>query len=530
MKGLYLNVAGATEGIQRIGALVGAPTRLATGAHPAFRDVVVDYHADAWPEGPIVNDRDGRLFAAASGWMSFRGEIGALAAFARAFAAAHGHAHAHGPGAAIGTPATDSMATIESVLAEVDAGAFVILLAAGDDAFIITDPFGLHPHYFADDPFARIAPSPHFLKEGRAIVPEHATILRAKNHLFGNLTIYEGIERLEPGVAIARAPSTRDSRYFRYESARSDVRELAPTMRRALAFLAGRRTIVPLSGGLDSRLLAHSGDFDYGYTFGPAATGDRPIARRFASRFREYAEFSLLDLTYPSAHREAGAIIFDGVCEKPFLEILSVYRSLHERWGGGCFFLDGYLGDVLQRGTYLTYGGVLGSMAKLLPWITLRNLDGIELLRRRHAAIPPGAFRIVADLYERTVGEMDLDEAHRVLLFEILYGRGARYSINGGTVLSGQYWTPVQAFFLPQVFRLLFGQRMEDALFYRTVRAAWSAVPREVTDVPTYSGFRPHWNAHRSRATMLVVKGLAKAGLYKRAVSYESELPRIRWS
>jgi hypothetical protein len=529
MKGLYVNVPGAKEAILRIDTLIGAPTRLATGGHPAFGEIVVNHHAEAWPDGPIVDDRDAGVFAAASGWLSFRGKIGALRELAQALAAAY----ARGPGA------------IDAVLAEIDAGAFVVLLAMGDDAFIITDPFGLHPHYFADAPFARIAPSPHFLRERRAIVPEHAAMLRAKNHLFGNLTIYEGIERLEPGVVIARAggranagasasasgaSSATASRWFRYESALGDARELAPTMRRALAFLAGRRTILPLSGGLDSRLLAISGDFDYGYTFGPADTGDRPIARRFASRFREYVEFSLLDLAYPNAHREAGAMIFDGVCEKPFLEILSVYRSLHERWGGGGFFLDGYLGDVLQRGTYLTYGGLVGSIAKLLPWITLRGLDGVSLLRRRHAALSPAGFRIVADLYKRSVGTMDLDEAHRTLLFEVLYGRGARYSINGGTVLSGQYWTPVQAFFLPPVFRLLFGQRMDDALFYRTVRAAWSAVPREAADVPTYSGFRPRWNAHRSRATMLVVKGLGKARLYKRAVSYESELPRIRWS
>lgn len=509
MKGLFLNVAGAERAIERLDQLLGTRARIARASRAAVGEIVVNYHPVAWPDGPIVDDAGANVFAAATGWFSFRGRIGDLRAFARAFAEAR------------------TRGERERVLAEIDAGAFVMLIDAAGDPAIITDPFGVHPHYFADAPLSRIAPSPHFLKEGRATLPGPAAILRAKNHLFGNLTAYEGIERLEPGSVITRSGAAR---YFRYESALDDVRKLPATISAALAPFAGAKTILPISGGLDSRLLALSGRFDHGYTFGPRDTGDRPVARRFASRFEDYREFSLLDLEYPRAHREAAGMIFDGICEKPFVEIVSVYRHLHAAWGGDCFFFDGYLGDVLQRATYLTYGGFAGSIAKLLPWLTLARFDALTLLRRRHPTLSPESFRAVAALFERTVGPMPLDGPHKLLLFEILYGRGARYTTNGGSILSGQYWPPVQAFFLPPVFRLLFGQNLGDSLLYRTVRRIWSEVPRDAADVPTYSGFKPYWNEHRSRATMLVVKGLGKAGLYKRAVSYESEIPHVRWT
>jgi len=511
MKGLFLNVPGAEHAIEALDRLLGTQARIARAHAPALGEIVVNYHPVAWPGGPIVDAADASLFAAASGWFSFRGRIGDLHGFATAFAEASARGERER----------------ERVLAEIDAGAFVIIVRAGGVAAIVTDPFGLHPHYFADAPLSRIAPSPHFLSEGRAALPAGAAILRAKNHLFGNLTAYEGIERLEPGCVITRGGAAR---YFRYESALYDARRVPETLAAELARFAGAKTILPISGGLDSRLLALAARFDHGYTFGPRDTGDRPVARRFANRFDDYREFSLLDLEYPNAHREAARVIFDGVCEKPFVEILSVYRRLHEAWGGECFFFDGYLGDVLQRATYLTYGGVAGSIAKLFPWITLTRFDPLTILRRRHPALSQESFRAVAAIFESTVGAMPLDGPHKLLLFEILYGRGARYTTNGGSILSGQYWPSVQAFFLPPVFRLLFGQDLASSLLYRTVRDIWRAVPRDAAEVPTYSGFKPHWNEHRSRATMLVVKGLGKAGLYRRAVSYESEIPRVRWT
>jgi hypothetical protein len=505
MKGLYLNIPDAEGRIAWMDHLLGLKTVVTTARSHIFGDITIAYHPEAWPEAPAMDESG--VFAAASGWFFFRGRMGDLRGFARAFAEAR------------------ECGDETRVLREISAGAYVILVGIGQDGIVITDPFGLHPHFSADSPLSRIAPSPHFLKAGRPRVPEHAAILRARGHLVGNLTLYGGVERLEPGAAI-----TRDGvrRWFRYESARRDVSAAFSTMASNLDRFQGKKLILPLSGGLDSRLIALSGAFDRAYTYGPANTGDRPVARKFAGRFREYREFSLLDIRYPAAFRDATSAMFDGICARPFAELAAVFKHLHLAWGGG-FSFDGYLGDVLQHGAFLVHDGLRGSLAKLVPWLTLRRFDPLALLRRRYAGVSSTGLALLVDQFHMKMSGMDLDEPHKVLLFETLHGRGARYMANGG-ILSGQFWTPVQPFCLPPVFRLFFGQSMEDALSYRTLRRVWSAVPRSDATIPTYSGFNPLWNGHCARATMLLVKGMGKTGVYRRAVSYESELPRIRWS
>jgi hypothetical protein len=504
MKGLYLNVPGAEPAIAQLDELLGVETAVARAHHVAYPNIVVGYHPEAWPQGPIVDEPG--LFGAASGWLVFRGKLGDLGGFVRAFAEARARGDER------------------RVLSELE-GAYVTVLCLGEETLVVTDPFGLHPHYFADEPWSQIAPSPHFLKEGRPSVPEHAAILRAENHLFGNLTLYRGIERLEPGAITTRRGVDR---WFHYECERRDVREVRDLMRGGIAWFREAKSVLPLSGGLDSRLIALCGSFDYAYTFGPADTGDRPVARRFAGRFREYKEFSLLEIPYAAAVRNSASALFDGVCPRPFLELTAVYQHLNRAWGGG-FFFDGYLGDVLQRGTYLTHGGLRGSLAKLLPSVTLHGFDPLGLLRRRHPTLSAESFALVANLFRKKTADLPLDDPHKAVLFEILYGRGARYTTNGGTVLSGQFWTPVHPFFFVSVFQRLFGQNLEDTVFYRTMRRVWSVLPRSDTEVPTYSGFNPLWNEHRARATMLLVKGMGKTGLYRRSVSFESELPRVRW-
>jgi len=505
MRGLYLNVPDAEAAVARLDELLGVRTAVARATHLAFRDVVVSYHPEAWPESPVIDEPG--LFAAASGWFLFRGRLGDLRGFARAFA----DARARGDET--------------RVLSEVAAGAYVILLGVGPESMVVTDPFGLHPHYFADEPLSQIAPSTRFLRQDRPSVPEHAAILRAENHLFGNLTLYRGIERLEPGAIITRRGVTR---WFHYGGESRDVRGVRDALADGLAPFKGMTSILPLSGGLDSRLIALSGSFDYAYTFGPPDTGDRPVARMFARRFREYREFSLLQIPYPAALRETASAFLDGVCLHPFRELTAVYQHIHRRWRGG-FFFDGYLGDALQRGEYLTHNGLRGSLAKLIPMVTLRRFDSLALLHRRHAALSADSFRLVADIFREKVAGLDLDEPQKVLLFEAIHGRGARHFLHGGTILSGQFWTPVQPFCFPRVFRLLFAQNAGDALSYRTMRRVWSAVPRAGAEVRTYSGFNPLWNEHRARATMLAVRAMGKAGLYRRSLSYEKELPLVRW-
>jgi hypothetical protein len=512
VKGLYLDLPGVRARIEDLERVLGTASHLRE-AEAGGRRIVVSYHPAAWPQGPVHEDPGRNLVAAASGWFLYRERLGDLAGLAGALAAA--------------ADLEADLDGVKAVLKDIQGGAYVLWLSHQGREFLITDPFGLHPHYGPrGEPLARVAPSPYFLADGLIPDPQLAGALEGQNHLFGDLTAFREIVRLHPGCVLSRKSAEP---YFDYRPLPSDPRDIFPAVRRVLAPFRDLPTVLPLSGGLDSRLLLAATEPAYGYTFGPADTGDRPVARRFSGRFRDYDEFSMLDLEYPLPLREAGGRIFAGTCARPFLELLPVYRRLRQRWPDASFFLDGYLGDVLQRHTYLTSGDLFGSVAKLLPFLTLNRFDPHRILRRRYAALSPEMFRRVVDAYEGTVGSLDLPATHRVLLFEIVHGRGARAALNGGTLLSGQYFTPVQPFFFPEVFRRLFAIGAREGLSYGAVRRLWSALPDAYSREKTYSGFRPTANPHLSRVTMLVTKALGKKNLYRRAVNYESEVRRIRW-
>jgi hypothetical protein len=507
MKGLYLNVPGAEERIREIDATLGVPTHITNVRHGTDR-ILVSHHPLDWPAGPTyIDDRSDRV-AAASGWFLFRGRLGDLQGLAESF-----------------WEARDADARL-LLLREIEAGAYVILFLSRAERALITDPFGLHPHYYAgESPFAALAPSPVFIRGDATPDPLRQSILRCQDHLFGNLTAYPRILRLDPNALI-----TPNATWHAFDFHPTTEPGPSPhqALRSSIAALGDRPRILPISGGLDSRLLLASSSFDYGYTFGPRDTGDRPIARRFADRFRDYHEFSLLDLTYPDELYDVGHRLLEGVCHRPFSELLPVYRMLHQRWGEGCFFFDGYAGDVLQRGTFLTHGGVRGSLAKLFPILTRFSFDPIALLLRRYPGLEPAARDLLVETYRDATASWDIADARKVVLFELLYGRAARHALNGGTILSGQFFTAIQPFYMPRVFRSFWRIDPMQAMTYRALRPIWRDVPPELADVPTYSGFKPNWNPDRARATMLWVKGLGRVSLIRRSISYERERSRIR--
>ena len=533
MKGLYLNIPDARTRAAHDDNLLEVSAAIVSAVHHGD-EIVVDYHAPDWPEGPLLQDRDHDLTLAASGWFLLRGRPGNLRDLAEGFLLAR------------------EDEARRALLAEITAGAFVILFLHGTERWVATDPFGLHPHYhLVDAPLGMIAPSPCFLARG--VTPAEGArdeaLSRAheqQGHLFGNYTAYRSIQRLPPGALLGPG---KDLRYFDYsppgDSARVDQRiggVLVERLSHVLQQFGPRARILPLSGGLDSRLLLSVGSMDYGYTFGPRDTGDRPVARRFAGHFKDYDEFSFLDLRYPLKVRQAGRRLLDGVCAKPFLELLPAYQRLYRRWGAagegmggpsaaglGALFLDGYCGDVLQRGTYLTWGGVDGSLAKLIPGLGRRGFDPHRRLDQRYAALEAPVRALLHNTFDRETAAWKLDPLRSVTLFELLYGRGSRYTLNGGTILSGQFFTPVQPFFFPEVFRSLWAIDPADATSYRAMREIWRGLPLELARVRTYSGFVPVWQHDLARATMLVTKALGKKRVWKRAVGYEGELGKVRW-
>ncbi len=558
MKGLYFNIPGALAIAANDDRLLGASGEIAHASHHGH-EIVVSHRAADWPDGPILKDEKKDLTIAGSGWLLLQGKLGNLRALADGFLSATDALTADG----VLLPTTSGEA-LRAWVNQIEAGAFVVLILRGSERWLLTDPFALHPHYHrTDDPLKEIAPAPRFLlppprgdarstRGGRdssgsraaeeiisgfsgshkAVDPSLFRGLERQGHLFGNYTAFRGIERLSPGMLYGPQGTLS---YFDYGAAELErPAEIGPSllasMQGVLDQLQPRPRLLPLSGGLDSRLLLILGKMDYGYTYGPRHTGDRPVARRFAGGFGEYEEFSLLDLDYPQELFTAGRHMFEGVCAKPFLELLPVYRRLHQRWGSRSpLFLDGYCGDVLQRGIYLTWGGVRGSLAKLVPYLGRRRFDPHRRLDERYPALDDPIRRLLHESFDRESRSWAVDPFRKVTLYELLFGRGARYTLNGGTILSGQYFTPLQPFLFHDAFRLLWSLDLADVTSYKALRQIWLGLPKHFSAVRTYSGFKPVWHHDIARTTMLVTKSLARKRILKTAIGYESELRAVHW-
>ena len=509
MKGLYVDVPDASALIKGFDSLLGLESCLAFHRHDLIGDVVVSYHSHDWPHGPIFTDPSRQLFAAASGWFSFKGRFGDLRGLALALSDARTHDQA------------------SRVLAGIDGGSFALLLVEPNGYRFISDPFGLHPHYISRTlGRVRLAPSPFFVKGTGVIDPAALRILDRMNHLVGNLTSYVGVERLPPGAIVDQAGAYF---YFDYTPTQFDPAEVIKELGAVSDMFADRSKLLPLSGGLDSRLLLATGSFERGFTFGPSDKGDRPIARRFRKRFtKDYDEFSFLDLEYPQQLMTAADMMFDGVCPQPFREILAAFVRLVRRWGSGLAMFDGYLGDVMTRWSWLNVPTLRNQLLRPFPMLRLSGAQDSELLRQRYAPVDPSDYRLVVEAYAAMPVGRSLEPLRRLLLFEILYGRGARYIVNGNCIMAGQFFTCVQPFFFPKIFRCLFAMDLRRGLGLNALHDLWKRLPKDLRQTRTLQGYAPGYPAQLSRL-LWFKSGVLKKLQPRLFQDYNDELCHVRW-
>lgn len=509
MKGLYLNVRDAALRIQKISEILGVDSFLAHSNPRPDLSVHVEYFPADWPQGPIFTDPSEDLFAAGAGWFFYKGKLGNIAEFARDFRGAHGQNRA------------------ADVAGKIEAGAFLLLVSFAGKDILVTDHLGLFNNYYlrGSSPL-QVAPAPSFL-EPREKHPVLDAILTKQNNLFGRYTGYRDILRLEPGCICEDGearPYFRPDQVFEFRA-----EEFHEELGRVLNLFGERKKILPLSGGLDSRLLLAHGRFEFGYTFGPPDSGDRPTARKFRNGFRDYREFSLLDLSYPASQRQAGVMMLDGLSPDPFLELIPIYKHVLDLFGKDHVFVDGHLGDVLQRGTYLSYPGPLGHLSKIFPALYERRFDPVSWLRRRYGSLNSDEQQLLISEYEEKSQAWDLDPARKMVLFEILHGRGSRFIAHGAGVMSSQFFTTFQPLISPRIFPFLLGLDQYESVAYGNLAKVWGGMPREFTDVATSTGFKPLWAPWRSRLATYALKTMGKLRLTKKLISYEDERKHVVW-
>lgn len=482
--------------------------------------ITVCYHETTWPKPPIYrSDKSPNVTAVVAGWFLFDEELNNLSALIDA----------------IVNELRSSSPQPQRWVARLQGGNFLIYLYCNGQRYLITDPFGLFAHYIDTrtpwEPL-RVAPLLAPLVQERQPDPFFADILVRHGHLFADDTSYCDIKRCRPGsILTSRGGVT----YYAYDATATTLpHEVVGLVAEHLAALARYKWLLPLSGGFDSRLLlaaarlARTDRVDHGYTFGPADSGDRPITRQFESFFAVFDSFSIEALSFDESYRQIAQLLFDGLSAHP-LPFLFAVNQRAERQLPGCLALDGYAGDVLQRGIYLQTKKASDIFSRTFPQFFRRRINAEALIKQRYPSLTDSQFRYLMEKFEQCTAHLQLDAAHRVALFELIDGRGARYILQGGTTTARQYFDVVQPFLFCSVFHTLFQEPHLEWLTLRSLYKVWSAVDRELSDITATSGISFKRNPQCARLEATWTSVARKLELTKRLRNYESELRNTLW-
>jgi len=381
------------------------------------------------------------------------------------------------------------------VVSDIEMGSFVLFINDGKNSSVIVDSMGLSNHFIdLTENDLKVAPSPKVLfdQNVHSINPLLKSILHKKEHLFGNYTIYDGIERLSPGGiysfdGVSYLSCLSKDYVVPLTEVGSEISKLADKW-------SYNERILPLSSGLDSRFILANGKFCNGFTYGPENSPEINIAGQYSDDFSQYYAF---DYNAPPLHDFEEQIInemsFGSV--NPLPRLLTNYLHVKDKYPDSNAFFDGYLGDGLQRGTYVNFKGVLGEIFKIFPSINkLLNWDAKTLLRKRYKELNDEEFLLLSEDFKTKTLNLDLNEYQKVAYYESLFGRGGRYTVFCSNILCAQPYSVVSPFTHKRIFNTLIHHNFFDAITYKTIGQLWKNAADKYTSAKVESGYTPKTN------------------------------------
>ncbi|QIR15102.1 hypothetical protein [Shewanella aestuarii] len=428
----------------------------------------VFYHEHEWAKKPEYSSL-GHYFCV-SGWFIYKGSRNNLAQLAE-----------------------DLILFGESVLAEMKMGSFVIYWYNSDTQVpkVISDPFGLSSHYIDTTcEYLKLSPSAFFLYDETRhnINLLHQEILNHKQHLFGNVTLYDGIVRLDPGCIIDICKSVK---YHQIQPIKHKIEDIGEVFIEINSYWPQKLKILPISSGLDSRFILAHGQFEYGFTYGPLDSPEILTGESYSKEFSHYYSYDFSSVSVHEEERDILDMLSTGVLV-PIKLLYSNYRHVSDHFSHAKVFFDGYLGDVLQRATYINPKGVIGELFKLFPiCFKLVKFRAKTLLKLKYRSLSSAAFELVyQDFLARTHG-LPLDDLQKVTYYEFIYARGGRYTVFGSNVLAAQFFTVVSPFAHIDVFNTFIQQDFSDGAQYKIMRSLWSKVDKRFLTRAVESGYKP---------------------------------------
>lgn len=376
------------------------------------------------------------------------------------------------------------------VFGKINAGVFVIVCINNKSIEIFNDALGISTHYFSyfNNKYY-IAPC---LKcfNNKKINNELNDILKRQGYLFGNYTIYRDIKRIDPGSRISNGEIKKY--YFPNFSSKMPLENVTKRINKLCSFWSKENRVIAISGGLDSRLILASSNFMIGFTYGPKNSGDRPIARKFKKQFNKYLEFSYKKPDRLDAEDKICDIMFSGATTWVY-RLLSAYKYVEEHSNKSHVFFDGYLGDVLQVGSYMKFSGIIGGLYKLFPVLYAYKIIPVtNILRNRYSSLTPKQQSILIDDFKnRTSFLKTNDEFGKLTYYEFVYGRGGRYIINGGNITCSQLFNVVPVFTELNIFHALISKSFIRTVRFNNLKYIWKNIPKLYKIIKTEYGYKP---------------------------------------
>ncbi|MCJ8269307.1 MAG: hypothetical protein MJK04_07870, partial [Psychrosphaera sp.] len=438
-------------------------------------DIDLVYSKDDWQQKPVVElggeFGDAKVYCA--GWFIYNNQRNDLKTLAQDYVL-------HG----------------QKVFDEITLGVFVFVHVDESDVTVICDAYGLSTHYLRSNRNKlEVAPSVKAFADPGKANPQLAEMLNSLGHLVGNYTVYDDISRIDPGSVVHGNGNIAHYYVINFNVAEKDQLHKIPQYFKTVVdcWPKNNRTL-PISGGLDSRLILTTSEFDYGFTYGPENSGDRPVARQYADCFNRYEEFEFTAPGLSDQEKPVQDEMFFGVSGW-YGRLLSTYQYTRDKAKNAYVLFDGYAGDPLQRGNGIKFSGPKGLLLKLFPWCYRIDFSARFIFRNRYKTLSEATFELLMADFEKRTRDLQATTYQKITYYEIVYGRGGRYSINGG-LTAGQMYTMVPIFLTKPVLEMFLSQDFVDTAQFKLVSKIWRDVPLRFSQAASEAGvgpMTPYW-------------------------------------
>ncbi|WP_341488789.1 hypothetical protein WAX86_10795 [Photobacterium damselae subsp. damselae] len=384
---------------------------------------------------------------------------------------------------------------IKDIVDSLVAGVFIAGYYDHKQAVIFSDPFGLTPHYYSlNQGVMRISPSTRDFSSNM-INYDYSNILEQQGHMFYNHTKYDDVFKIIPGdlFEINNGIITYNNIGFKINDDGKSVCDIVELTNKLISCFPNNSLSTALSAGFDSRLIFMESNTKYTYTWGQETSLDVINGKKLAHKKNvNHLSFGFKDNIISESTEKMCSYLFDGSVKNYNSQFYENYKYVNFNSADQYIALDGYLGDVLQRGVYMTHSGKKGELLKLFPTFTTGNLTAEKLLEARYCKVDEKLRTLVVNDFHKVIENIyELDELQKVTYFEFLYGRGLRYITTASLCMNSIFKTIVPVFASRYIFSILVQQNAKDTLTYKTFQKIWMSTPKFERELKSEGFYSP---------------------------------------